>query len=86
MLGIKIYGDMYVLMNLGLCILRPNLGQPSQINDPVKNVKASINDPNCERGHCSQSTMGIGPDGPLRIITGNALVVLSAHKDNHVDV
>jgi hypothetical protein len=83
MLVINTYSDMYVHVDLGLWILPPDLSQPSQINDPVKKVKAFLNGPNCEIGQC---TMGRGTDGPLRISTSNAIEVLSADKDNHVDV
>ncbi len=86
MLVINTYSGMYVRLDLGLWILTPDLSQPSQINDPGKNVKAFLNGLNCERGQCSKSTMGRGTDGPLRISTSNAIEVLSANKDNHVDI
>ncbi len=56
---VVVVSDMPVHMGLGLWISRPDPGQSSQISDHGKNVKASINGPNCERGQCSQSTMGM---------------------------
>ncbi len=57
---INIWSNMYVHVDLRLWILHSDLGHPSQIIDLEKNEKASINDPNCGRGQCSQSTMGTG--------------------------
>jgi hypothetical protein len=53
-------GDLHMHTDLGLWISRPDLGQPSLKGDHGKNVKASINNPKCERGQYSQSNMGAG--------------------------
>ncbi len=49
--------------NLGLWILRPDLGQakPSQASGHGKNVRVSTSSPVCEREQYSQSIMGMGP-------------------------
>ncbi len=51
---------MYAHMRgLGTLDHAPDLGQPSQINDRGKNVKASINSPIYRRGQYRQYTMGM---------------------------
>jgi hypothetical protein len=65
--------DVYMHADLVLWILRPDLGQPSKISDRGKNVRASLNGPNCGRGQCSQSTIGAERDGLLCFRIGNTL-------------
>ncbi len=45
-------------MNLGLWVIRPDLGQPSQTDDHGKNVNGSGNGPIHKRGQFNQSIMG----------------------------
>ncbi len=60
---------LYVHVDWGLWIRHSDLEQPSQISDSGKNVKLSINGPNCGRGQCSQSTMDTGTGWTPRIST-----------------
>jgi hypothetical protein len=61
-------------MNLGLWVIHPDLGQPSQTDDHGKNENVSGNGPVHRRGQFSQSIMGRETDGPLRISISNTLV------------
>ncbi len=62
----------YVYADLGLWISRPDLGKSSQISDHGKNVRASTNGPNCERGQVASLLWAWEQDGPLRISVSNA--------------
>jgi hypothetical protein len=73
MLMIYDNSDVYMHADLVLWILRQDLGQPSQKSDHGKNLKASLNGPNCGRGQCSQSAVGAERDGLLCISIGNTL-------------
>ncbi len=57
---IIVVSSMCACIDLGLQIIHPDLGRPSQTNDRGKIVKASINSPIYRRGQCRQSSLAMG--------------------------
>ncbi len=65
--------DLYVHADLGLWISRLDLGQPSQVRDCGKNVRASKNGPTVKEGIAAHPLWARERDGPVCIRIDNAL-------------